>query len=147
MKKFSILLMFFLCATCIGFAQNVSSALRATVLDSSGAAVPGAECTLTNQATSAALSVKTDGQGSCTFNIIPAGTYTFGAQAKGFKALATRDIAVEAGATQGWHRYVGDTGDVIGVDRFGASAPGATVLREYGFTVDEVYARAKMLLS
>src|ERR1019366_10139172 len=37
--------------------------------------------------------------------------------------------------------------DVIGVDRFGASAPGATVLRAYGFTVDEVYARAKMLLS
>jgi transketolase len=56
-------------------------------------------------------------------------------------------LAVEAGATQGWHRYVGDAGDVIGVDRFGASAPGATVLREYGFTVDEVYARAKMLLS
>ncbi len=56
-------------------------------------------------------------------------------------------LAVEAGARQGWHRYVGDTGDVIGVDRFGASAPGATVLREYGFTVDEVYARAKMLLS
>jgi transketolase len=35
---------------------------------------------------------------------------------------------------------------VIGVDRFGASAPGASVLREYGFTVDNVYARAKALL-
>ena len=56
-------------------------------------------------------------------------------------------LAVEAGATQGWHRYVGDSGDVIGVDRFGASAPGETVLREYGFTVDNVYARAKALLS
>jgi transketolase len=56
-------------------------------------------------------------------------------------------LAVEAGATQGWHRYVGDAGDVIGVDRFGASAPGGTVLREYGFTVDNVYARAKALLS
>jgi transketolase len=55
-------------------------------------------------------------------------------------------LAVEAGATQGWHRYVGDTGDVIGVDRFGASAPGETVLREYGFTVDNVYLRAKALL-
>ena len=55
-------------------------------------------------------------------------------------------LAVEAGATQGWHRYVGDAGDVIGVDRFGASAPGETVLREYGFTVDNVYARAKALL-
>ena len=56
-------------------------------------------------------------------------------------------LAVEAGATQGWHRYVGDAGDVIGVDRFGASAPGETVLRQYGFTVDNVCARAKALLS
>jgi transketolase len=56
-------------------------------------------------------------------------------------------LAVEAGATQGWHRYVGDVGDVIGVDRFGASAPGKTVLREYGFTVDNVCMRAKALLS
>jgi transketolase len=56
-------------------------------------------------------------------------------------------LAVEAGATQGWHRYVGDAGDVIGVDRFGASAPGEKVLREYGFTVDNVCLRAKALLS
>jgi transketolase len=56
-------------------------------------------------------------------------------------------LAVEAGAPQGWHRYVGDAGDVIGIDRFGASAPGETVLREYGFTVDNVYARAKALLA
>ena len=54
-------------------------------------------------------------------------------------------LAVEAGVTQGWRRYVGDRGDVIGVDRFGASAPGATLLREYGFTVDEVCARALAL--
>lgn len=56
-------------------------------------------------------------------------------------------LAVEAGATQGWHRYVGDAGDVIGVDRFGASARGETVLREYGLTIDSVYARAKALLA
>lgn len=56
-------------------------------------------------------------------------------------------LAVEAGATQGWHRYVGDAGVVIGVDRFGASGPGKTVLREYGLTVDNVYARAKALLA
>lgn len=56
-------------------------------------------------------------------------------------------LAVEAGATQGWHRYVGDAGDVIGVDRFGASAPGETVLRQYGFTIDNVCARARALLS
>ncbi|MEO6689230.1 MAG: transketolase [Dokdonella sp.] len=55
-------------------------------------------------------------------------------------------LAVEAGSTQGWHRYVGDGGDVIGIDRFGASAPGDTVLREYGFSVDHVCERAKALL-
>jgi len=41
-------------------------------------------------------------------------------------------LAVEAGASQGWHRYVGDHGDVLGIDRFGASAPGDVVMREYG---------------
>ena len=55
-------------------------------------------------------------------------------------------LAVEAGVTQGWHRYVGDQGDIIGVDRFGASAPGPVVMREYGFTVDHVYERAMKLL-
>ena len=55
-------------------------------------------------------------------------------------------LAVEAGVTQGWHRYVGDQGDVIGVDRFGASAPGPVVMHEYGFTVDHVCTRARALL-
>jgi transketolase len=56
-------------------------------------------------------------------------------------------LAVEAGATQGWWRYVGDSGDVLGIDRFGASAPGQTNLREFGFTVDEVCRRAQAVLS
>jgi transketolase len=55
-------------------------------------------------------------------------------------------LAVEAASTQGWHRYVGDHGDVLGVDRFGASAPGDVVMREYGFTVDNVCKRARALL-
>jgi transketolase len=55
-------------------------------------------------------------------------------------------LTVEAGASQGWHRYAGDAGEVLGVDRFGASAPGDVVLREYGFNVEHVCARAKALL-
>jgi transketolase len=55
-------------------------------------------------------------------------------------------LAVEAGVTQGWRKYVGDDGDVIGVDRFGASAPGEIMMREYGFTVENVYQRAMKLL-
>ncbi len=56
-------------------------------------------------------------------------------------------LAVEAGSPQGWWRYVGDGGDVLGVTRFGSSAPGDVVLREYGFTVDNVCARARALLA
>jgi len=56
-------------------------------------------------------------------------------------------LAVEAGVTQGWHRYVGDRGDVIGVGGFGASAPGPVVMREYGFTVENVCQRALGLLN
>ena len=55
-------------------------------------------------------------------------------------------VAVEAGATLGWWKYVGSNGDVIGLDRFGASAPGPTVMKELGFTAENVAARAKALL-
>jgi len=56
-------------------------------------------------------------------------------------------LAIEAGATLGWWKYLtGSKGDVIGLDRFGASAPGGTVLKELGFTADNVVARAKTLL-
>jgi transketolase len=55
-------------------------------------------------------------------------------------------LAVEAGAPLGWWKWVGRHGDVIGLDRFGASAPGTTVLEKLGFSADGVYARAKKLL-
>jgi transketolase len=55
-------------------------------------------------------------------------------------------LAIEPGVPQGWHRWVGDRGDVIGLDRFGESAPGAEVLERLGFTVDNVVARATALL-
>jgi transketolase len=55
-------------------------------------------------------------------------------------------LAVEAGITQGWHRYVGSEGDVIGIDHYGASAPGGTVFKQFGFTVENVVSRALALL-
>jgi transketolase len=55
-------------------------------------------------------------------------------------------LAVEAGVSQGWHRYVGDQGDLIALDRFGASAPGGVVMRELGFTVENVVTKAQALL-
>ncbi len=61
------------------------------------------------------------------------------------KAIQTR-LAVEAGSTLGWDRYVGLSGKVIGIDHFGASAPYKVVFEHVGFTVDNVYAQAKALL-
>ncbi len=55
-------------------------------------------------------------------------------------------LAVEAGATLGWWKYVGLDGDVIGLDRFGASAPGPIVLKELGFSAENVAARARKLV-
>jgi transketolase len=55
-------------------------------------------------------------------------------------------LSVEAGATLGWWKYVGLDGDVIGLDRFGASAPGPIVLEKLGFSADNVAAHAKKLV-
>jgi len=55
-------------------------------------------------------------------------------------------LAVEAGSTLGWWKYVGSNGDVVGLDRFGASAPGPVVMKELGFSPENVAARAKKLV-
>jgi transketolase len=55
-------------------------------------------------------------------------------------------LAVEAGVDQGWSHYVGDDGAVIGVDRFGASAPGPIVMLEYGFSVENILKHTRALL-
>jgi transketolase len=51
-------------------------------------------------------------------------------------------LAVEAGVSQGWFKYVGDRGEVIGLDHFGASAPSKVVFEKFGYTVDNIVARA-----
>ncbi len=60
------------------------------------------------------------------------------------KAVKKR-LVVEAGTSFGWHKYAGDEGAVLGVDGFGASAPGGVCLEKYGYTVDNVVAKAKAL--
>jgi transketolase len=64
-----------------------------------------------------------------------------------FPAALRKRLAVEAGSPLGWLKYVTDEGDIIGIDRFGESAPGEQVMKEYGFTVENVVKRAKALLS
>jgi transketolase len=55
-------------------------------------------------------------------------------------------LAVEPGVTMSWWKWVGTDGDVLGLDRFGASAPGTTVLEEFGFTPENIASRARALL-
>jgi transketolase len=55
-------------------------------------------------------------------------------------------VSVEAGSTFGWGRYVGEGGCSVGIDRFGASAPGDRILREFGFTPENVAAKARSIL-
>jgi transketolase len=58
----------------------------------------------------------------------------------------TARLAIEAGVPQGWDKYVGTKGDIIGLDRFGASAPGEIAMRELGFNVDNVLKHARALV-
>ncbi|OKH28765.1 transketolase [Chroogloeocystis siderophila] len=61
------------------------------------------------------------------------------------KAVKKR-VSVEAGSTFGWCRYVGDEGIAIGIDQYGSSAPGSVCMEKFGFTVDNVVAKAKAVL-
>src|SRR5437588_12642842 len=97
MKRIVTIAALFLCAASMAFAQNVSSSVLTTIVDPSGAPIPGAECTLTNQATGAAVTVKADGQGTCTFTIVQNGAYALAAKVTGFKTAQVKDIAVTAG--------------------------------------------------
>ncbi|WP_309545198.1 transketolase-like TK C-terminal-containing protein, partial [Halobacillus trueperi] len=75
----------------------------------------------------------------------------FEAQPKEYKeqvlpSSVRKRLAVEMGASFGWDRYVGLDGSVIGIDKFGASAPGNTVIENYGFTVENVVKHAENLM-
>jgi transketolase len=57
-----------------------------------------------------------------------------------------RRVSIEAGITKGWSRYVGDRGISIGIDHFGASAPGDVVMKEFGITAEAVVSAVEKLL-
>ncbi len=62
-------------------------------------------------------------------------------------AAVTRRLVVEAGSSFGWHKYAGNSGHIIAIDRFGASGPGAEVLEHFGFSVKAVTAQLRQLLA
>jgi transketolase len=75
----------------------------------------------------------------------------FEAQDAGYKEsvlpqVVTKRVAVEAGTTFGWCQYVGSEGAVIGLDRFGVSAPGPLAMKNLGFTTENVVQTAKKVL-
>jgi transketolase len=61
-------------------------------------------------------------------------------------AAVTARVSIEAGVTQGWHKYVGSQGIAIGLDRFGASAPYQVVYEKLGLTAQAVIDAAKKLI-
>ena len=65
---------------------------------------------------------------------------------KVFPKTMKKRLAVEAGSTLGWHKYVTDEGDIIGMTTFGESAPAEELYKEFGFTVDNVIKKAKALI-
>ena len=56
-------------------------------------------------------------------------------------------LSIAAGVKLGWKQWVGDEGDSISIEHYGASAPGNTVLEKFGYTVDNVVARARALVT
>ncbi|MFH0826156.1 MAG: transketolase, partial [Pseudomonadota bacterium] len=54
--------------------------------------------------------------------------------------------AIEAGTPMGWREWVGDAGDIIAIDHFGASAPAPELMKRFGFTADNVVERIRALL-
>jgi transketolase len=58
-------------------------------------------------------------------------------------AACTKRIAIEAGVSALWWKYIGTQGKVLGIDRFGISAPGNTVMKELGMTAEAVIAAAQ----
>ncbi|GAE27372.1 transketolase [Halalkalibacter wakoensis JCM 9140] len=56
-------------------------------------------------------------------------------------------VGIEMGSSLGWHKYVGDNGKVIAIDQFGASAPASKILKEYGFSVENVVSKLKETLA
>jgi len=58
----------------------------------------------------------------------------------------TKRLGIEMGASFGWHKYVGNEGDLLCIDTWGASAPGEIVMEKYGFSVNNVVSKVKALL-
>jgi transketolase len=78
-------------------------------------------------------------------------TELFEKQSPAYKASilppsVSKRLSIEAASSYGWRQYVGEKGDILGIDEFGSSAPGPVMMEKHGFTVDNVVKRANKLL-
>jgi hypothetical protein len=101
-----------LCCAGLALGQTISSSVRGAVVDSSGGAVPNAECSLTNTATGSAMGARSDTQGNFVFpNVLPS-TYDLSVTAPGFRKLEAKGIVVTANENRTLGRLTLDVGAV-----------------------------------
>lgn len=102
----------------VAFAQNVTSSLLGTVLDPSGAPIPGATCTLTHKATGSVFSATTAIDGGFNYALLPLGSYTLEVRREGMKSFSMSDIVLTAAEVRTIGRItlqIGTTTEVINV--------------------------------
>lgn len=112
-SKLLVTILVALFALSLGQAQNISSQLKGTVVDPAGAAIPGAECILRNQATGAELQTTTAPDGTFTFPVVLAGRYELEIRAPGFKTLRTSNIVITASEVRTLGTLRLDLGEVV----------------------------------
>lgn len=112
MMKTILLLVACLVACLPSIAQNVSSSLTVVLIDSTGAAIPGAECKLTSSATGTVYRSVSSTDGTVIFPTILAGNYTFSAEKSGFRQLVAKDIQVTASQVRSLGRLAMEIGEV-----------------------------------
>ncbi|PKM43715.1 MAG: transketolase [Gammaproteobacteria bacterium HGW-Gammaproteobacteria-1] len=134
-------------------AEQIANITRGAYVLQEGAANPDAIIIATGSevelATKAAAELA--GKGKKVRVVSMPSVETFDAQDAAYKeavlpAACTKRVAVEAGVTAGWYKYVGLNGKVIGLDRFGESAPAGQLFKEFGFTVENVVKAVESVL-
>ena len=131
----------FLLISGLALAQSVSSSVQGTLVDSTGAALPGATCKLVNQATGAAFTAPSGGDGLFAFPNVPAGMYTLNVQVTGFKALELKDVVVTSSEIRALGKLilqVGEVRDSISVTAEAASLQLASAERSGTLTGNQV---------
>lgn len=118
LRRTGLLALFWLIALSSASAQVTTATLYGVVMDSTGAVVPNAAATLTNEQTSATFRKVTDTVGEFQLDFVPAGTYTLRIEAPGFKAYEGKGVALTAGqqARQTYVLNVGSVNETIVVD-------------------------------